>query len=113
MPTVMSSSGDRLRTVMPVARTTSGNCGNARLTRFCTRTWAMFRSVPGLNVTVSEYDPSLVLCEDMYSMSSTPLTCCSMGAAIVSDTTWALAPGYWQLTCTVGGAICGYSASGK
>ena len=24
----------------------------ARATRFCTRTWAMFRSVPGLNVTV-------------------------------------------------------------
>ena len=90
---VRSSSGDRLRVVMPVARTTSGSCGIARLTRFCTRTCAMFRSVPLANVTVSEYEPSLVLCDDMYSMSSTPLTCCSMGAAMVSDTTCALAPG--------------------
>jgi hypothetical protein len=93
MPTVIRSSGDRFRVVMPVARTTSGSCGNAKLTRFCTRTWAMFRSVPLLNVTVSVYVPSLVHCDVMYSMSSTPFTCCSMGDAIVSDTTCALAPG--------------------
>ena len=37
--------------------------------------------------------PSLVHCEDMYIMPSTPLTCCSIGAATVSATTWALAPG--------------------
>jgi hypothetical protein len=47
----------------------------------------------GLKVTVSVYEPSLVLCDDMYSIFSTPLTCCSIGAATVWATTWALAPG--------------------
>ena len=46
-------------------------------------------------------------------MFSTPLTCCSIGAATVSATTWALAPGYWQVTLTVGGAIGGYIAIGS
>src|SRR5271155_5785186 len=73
----------------------------------------MFTSLPIAKVTSRVYDPSLLLCDDMYSMSSTPLTCCSMGAATVSATTWALAPGYWQLTCTVGGAIGGNTANGK
>src|SRR5262249_5478060 len=49
----------------------------------------------------------------MYSMPSTPLTCCSMGAATVSATTWALAPGYDAATSTVGGAISGYWAMGS
>ena len=53
----------------------------------------MFRSTPSLKVTVSVYVPSLVHCDDMYIMFSTPLTCCSIGAATVSATTWALAPG--------------------
>src|SRR5262245_53970568 len=46
-------------------------------------------------------------------MFSTPLTCCSMGAATVSATTWALAPGYVHITCTVGGVIGGYCATGS
>ncbi len=62
-------------------------------TRFCTSTWAMFRSTPSLKVTVSVYEPSLVDCDDMYIMPSTPLTCCSMGAATVSATTFESAPG--------------------
>ena len=37
--------------------------------------------------------PSFVLDEFIYSMSSTPLTCCSIGAAMVSATVCALAPG--------------------
>src|SRR4051812_49370150 len=36
-----------------------------------------------------------------------------MGAATVSATTLALAPGYWQVTCTVGGVISGYWAIGR
>ena len=52
----------------------------------------MSKSVPKANVTVSVYAPSLVHCDDMYSIFSTPLTCCSIGAATVSATTWALAP---------------------
>src|SRR5579883_2910022 len=49
----------------------------------------------------------------MYSMFSTPFTCCSMGAATVSATTWALAPGYEADTSTVGGVISGYWATGS
>src|ERR1700683_3589389 len=49
----------------------------------------------------------------MYSMFSTPLTCCSIGAATVSATTVAFAPGYEVDTRTVGGVICGYCAMGK
>src|SRR5437660_7755425 len=106
-------SGVFLRMVMPCFCTSVGSCGMARATRFCTLTRAVFRSVPTSNVTVSEYEPSLPHCDDMYSMPSTPLTCCSMGAATVSETTWALAPGYWQVTITVGGAIGGYIAMGS
>ena len=49
--------------------------------------------VPSLNVTVSVYVPSLVHWDDMYIMPSTPLTCSSIGAATVSRTVRALAPG--------------------
>ena len=38
----------------------AGITGSARLTRFWTSTWARSESVPGLNVTVSAYVPSLV-----------------------------------------------------
>ena len=46
-------------------------------------------------------------------MSSTPLICCSIGAATVSDTVCAEAPGYCVVTTTVGGTTCGYSATGS
>src|SRR5678815_3368586 len=46
-------------------------------------------------------------------MRSTPLTCCSIGAATVSATTCALAPGYAVFTRIIGGAISGYWATGK
>ena len=85
--------GDCFLTVTPVALTTSGSIGSAWETRFCTSTWAVSRSTPSLKVTVRLYEPSLLLCDDMYIMFSTPLICCSIGAATVSATTWALAPG--------------------
>ncbi len=46
-------------------------------------------------------------------MCSTPLTCCSIGAATESATTLAFAPGYEQATCTVGGVMSGYWATGS
>src|SRR3984893_4616650 len=46
-------------------------------------------------------------------MFSTPLICCSSGATTVAATTSALAPGYWPLTLTTGGAISGYWAIGS
>src|SRR6266550_4413493 len=46
-------------------------------------------------------------------MFSTPLTCCSIGVATVSDTTFAFAPGQLAVTWMVGGAISGYCAMGS
>src|SRR4051812_13246290 len=106
-------SGDFLRVVTPVCLTTSGSDGSARLTRFCTSTCARLRLTPCLKVTVRLYEPSLVHCDDMYSIPSTPLTCCSMGAAIACETTSALAPGKLQSTWTTGGEIDGYCAKGS
>src|SRR5207302_5539333 len=106
-------SGLRLRVVTPACLTTSGNSGKARLIRFWTSTWAKFRLTPGLNVTDRLYEPSLLDSDSMYIMSSTPLICCSIGAATVSATTLALAPGYDADTSTVGGAISGYCAIGS
>src|SRR5512146_1578855 len=46
-------------------------------------------------------------------MSSTPLICCSIGAATVASMTSALAPGYTAVICTCGGVISGYIAIGS
>src|SRR5258707_12338566 len=46
-------------------------------------------------------------------MFSMPLICCSSGATTVAATTSALAPGYWPLTLTTGGAISGYWTTGS
>src|SRR5690348_12146618 len=105
--------GDFFLVDTPIDLTASGRVGMARLTRFWTRTCAISRLVPSLNVTVRLYPPSFVLCDDMYIMFSTPLTCCSIGAATVSRTTEALAPGYEPETWTVGGVISGYWAIGR
>jgi hypothetical protein len=61
----MSKSGEFLRTVMPVRRTSSGRRGSASATRFCTSTCALSRSVPSAKVTVSDIDPSAVDCDVM------------------------------------------------
>src|SRR5215468_8336244 len=49
----------------------------------------------------------------MYIIPSTPLTCSSIGAATVSRTVCAFAPGYTAVTCTVGGVTSGYCATGS
>src|SRR2546430_1443098 len=46
-------------------------------------------------------------------MFSTPLICCSSGVTTESATTSALAPGYWPVKLTTGGAISGYWAIGS
>jgi hypothetical protein len=86
-------SGDALRTVTPICRTSAGSTGSARATRFCTWTWAVSRLVPRAKVTVSRIVPSLLDVLDMYSMCSTPLICSSIGVATVSATVRELAPG--------------------
>ena len=64
-------------------------------------------------VTAIENLPSAVEFDDTYSMPSTPLICCSIGATTVSATISALAPGYWPVMLMVGGAISGYCATGR
>jgi hypothetical protein len=86
-------SGVFLRMVMPCRWTAVGSSGMASVTRFCTMTRAASRLVLTSKVQFSVYEPSLPDCDDMYSMPGTPVTCCSIGAATVSATTWALAPG--------------------
>src|SRR5205807_5542323 len=93
--------------------TDTGRSGIASCTRFCTMTRAVLRSVPTSNVTNSVYVPVLPESDVMYSMPGTPLTCCSIGAATVSATTWALAPGYEMEMETPGGVIRGYCATGR
>src|SRR5579864_7802463 len=46
-------------------------------------------------------------------MFSTPLICSSIGVTTVDATVSALAPGYWPVTLTMGGAILGYWAIGS
>src|SRR6201982_4317197 len=60
-----------------------------------------------------EKRPSAVEFDDMYSIFSTPLICCSIGVTTVDATTSALAPGYWPETLMIGGAISGYCATGR
>ena len=86
-------SGDCFLAVTPMFFTASGSMGWAMATRFCTSTWAILMSVPRAKVTSREYEPSLLLCDDMYIIPSTPTTCCSIGAATVSASTRASAPG--------------------
>src|SRR4051812_18225094 len=104
---------DRFLVVTPRRRTSSGSFGAAMATRFWTRTWARSGLVPSLNVTVSCMVPSLVHWDSMYSMPSTPLTSCSIGAATVSETVRASAPGYAAVTTTCGGTTSGYWAIGS
>ena len=56
----ISMSGEFLRTVTPIWRTSSGSRGSAIATRFWTSTWAMSRSVPSAKVTDSDSWPSAV-----------------------------------------------------
>ena len=46
-------------------------------------------------------------------MSSTPLTCCSIGTATLSAMTGAPAPGQIPVTDTVGGVMSGVSSIGR
>ena len=50
---IIKMSGVFLRMVMPWFCTWVGNSGMASVTRFCTMTRAVFRSMPMSNVTVS------------------------------------------------------------
>ena len=51
--------------------------------------------------------------EDIYIIFSTPLICCSSGAATVLAIVSAFAPLYVAITLTCGGITSGYSSIGK
>ena len=59
MSSQCTNDGTYTLTVTPVALTASGRVAWACETRFCTSTWAMFRSAPRAKVTVRVYEPSL------------------------------------------------------
>jgi len=84
---------ERLRTLTPCRRTSSGSCDSALCTRLLTLMAARSGSVPIANVMVMASEPLPALAERTYSMLSTPLIACSSGAATVSATVSALAPG--------------------
>ena len=67
----------------------------------------------GLNVTVIVDVPALLLDDEMYCMSCTPLICSSSGFVTADSTVCASAPMYVLVTTTCGGAICGYCAIGS
>ncbi len=85
-------------TCTPSRWTSSGSRGKASCTRFCVNICATFRSVPIRNVTVTVSLPSPVDWLLMYSMFSTPLSCCSSGVATVRAMVSADAPGYDVVT---------------
>src|SRR6185436_18135622 len=73
----------------------------------------MFGFVSTSKVTVSVIVPSLALVDCMYSMSSTPLICCSSGVATDCSIVTASAPVYVVLTMICGGTMSGNWATGS
>ena len=104
---------DFFSTVTPYWRTTSGNVLVAVCTRLFTLIMAWSGSVPTLKETIRFISPLEAEVEFIYNISSTPFTCCSIGAATVSAMTSGLAPGYLADTCTVGGVRSGYCSIGS
>src|SRR5260370_22606814 len=111
--TAIRMSGELFTTVTPICCTGCGSRGSAIATRFCTCTCAISRLVPMSKVTAMAKRPSAVEFEEMQSIPSAPLIWCSIGAATVSATVSALAPGNWPVTLITGGAISGYCATGR
>jgi len=90
---ICSIDGARFSTAIPAPVTVSGNRPIAPSTSLLTLIAAMSGSVPTSKVTISSMSPSSVDFERMYAMLSTPSTVASIGAATVSATASALAPG--------------------
>ncbi len=84
---------ERLATVMPLRRTSSGRRGVASCTRLLTAKVALSTSVPTSKVAVIVVTPLEAEDELKYSMPSTPESCSSIGAATVLASVSADAPG--------------------
>src|ERR1700712_5679005 len=111
--TIINMLGLTARTVRPNLLAAEGNNGVAILTRFCTSSAATSILVPILKVTLSCMAPLLVLLLCIYSMPGEPLTCSSIGVAMVCSTVWASAPINCPFTWTTGGVISGYWSIGN
>src|SRR5260370_41895834 len=111
--TTIVSVGDDLTVVTPSRCTSSGRRGSACETRFSTSCWARLGFVPSLKVILILRLPSLVACDSIYSISSTPFICSSRGDATLAAITFGFAPGYDALTTTEGGTISGCSEVGS
>ena len=79
-------------TVVPNSTTGDGSCELACACRICVRIWSSVGSVSTPKKTLRVMLPLLALTEYMYSMPSTPLTCCSIGLATDCSTVSASAP---------------------
>ena len=84
---------DRLATVTPLRRTSSGSRGVASCTRLLTLKVALSTSVPTSNVAVIVAWPFDAELELKYNRFSTPESCSSIGAATVFASVSAEAPG--------------------
>src|SRR6266850_34560 len=73
----------------------------------------MFGSVSTSNVTTSCIVPSFAFVDCMYSMLSTPFSCCSSGAATACSIVRASAPLYVAVTVICGGTMSGNWAIGS
>ena len=100
-------------TVTPRRFTTSGNCGVAILTRFCTSSVATSILVPTANMALIVTAPLLVLLLCRYCMPGEPFIWASIGVAIVCSTVSASAPVNAPVTCTVAGVISGYCPTAR
>src|ERR1035437_5534295 len=100
-------------TSTPKLLTSAGNCVAASASRICVRIRFVFGWVFTSNVTRKPIAPLLVVVETMYAMLSTPVICCSMGAATDCSMVCASAPRYVALMVTSGGTISGNCATGS
>src|SRR6266700_3098445 len=103
--------GFLLRTVSPKRFTSSGNCGVAILTLFCTSSAAISTLVPTSNVAFMVVLPSLVLLVCRNAIPGEPFIWVSMGVVTVCSTVCASAPVNPPVICTTGGVILGYWAT--
>ena len=100
-------------TLTPWFCTACGSCESVRSTPCCTLVWSVVGSVPRANVHVMALVPLALEYDCMYCRPSAPLMLISSGVVTERITISAVAPGYCDVTVTVGGEIWGYCEIGS
>jgi len=90
--TITSGVAVAFLTTTPKFSTSAGSCVAASDSRICVRIRLVFGCVPTSNVTRSPMPPAFEFVDTMYAMLSTPLICCSIGAATDCSIVCASAP---------------------